>query len=112
MHVLAFREDLGETFPGLPKALMAMWGDDRSQADKAYAEYDFTMMPFGRFAFSGAKTSSARSRGSLDLKPIAATSGDISVIWRTSRFYHREFRRRICSTRPFAILKARLQTRE
>ena len=38
-------------FPGLPKALMAMWGDDRSQADKAYAEYDFTMMPFGRFAF-------------------------------------------------------------
>lgn len=38
MHVLAFREDLGETFPGLPKALMAMWGDDRSQADKAYAE--------------------------------------------------------------------------
>ena len=42
MHVLAFREDLGETFPGLPKALMAMWGDDRSQADKAYAEYDFT----------------------------------------------------------------------
>ena len=51
MHVLAFREDLGETFAGLPKALMAMWGDDRSQADKAYAEYDFTMMPFGRFAF-------------------------------------------------------------
>ena len=30
---------------------MAMWGDDRSQADKAYAEYDFTIMPFGRFAF-------------------------------------------------------------
>ena len=51
MHVLAFREDLGETFPGLPKALMAMWDDARSQADEAYVDYDFTMMPFGRFAF-------------------------------------------------------------
>ncbi|MEC7655171.1 MAG: hypothetical protein VX416_02360, partial [Pseudomonadota bacterium] len=30
---------------------LAIWDDARSQADKAYAEYDFTMLPFRRFAF-------------------------------------------------------------
>lgn len=51
MHVLAFREDLGETFPGLRKALMAMWDDARLQVVEAYVDYDFIIMPFGRFAF-------------------------------------------------------------
>ena len=51
MHVLAFREDLGETFPVLPKALTAMWDDARSQADEAYVDHDFTIMTFGLFAF-------------------------------------------------------------
>ena len=49
MHVLAFREDLGETFPGLPKALTAV-GDARSQADEAYVDYDITIMTCGLFA--------------------------------------------------------------
>ena len=51
MHVVRFREDSGETFPVLPKALTAMCDDARSQADEAYVDYDFTIMTFGLFAF-------------------------------------------------------------
>lgn len=51
MHVLAFRETLGDDIPHLPAALVDMWDDARAQADEAYVDYDYTMMPFGRFSF-------------------------------------------------------------
>lgn len=51
MHVLAFREGLGDTVGELPKALISMWDDAREQADESYIDYDYTMMPFGRFSF-------------------------------------------------------------
>tara|TARA_Y100000766_G_scaffold209785_1_gene181417 strand:+ start:273 stop:530 length:258 start_codon:yes stop_codon:yes gene_type:complete len=48
---LAFRDALGSDISDLPQALMIMWDDARAQADEAYVDYGFTMMPLGRFSF-------------------------------------------------------------
>ena len=51
MHVLAFKEALGNEVEGLPQALISMWDDAREQADEAYIDFNYTMMPFGRYTF-------------------------------------------------------------
>jgi len=51
MHVLAFKQEHGDTFPELPASLISMWDDAHAQAHEAYIDYNYTMMPFGRFSF-------------------------------------------------------------
>jgi 4,5-dihydroxyphthalate decarboxylase len=51
MHVLAMREELANEFPDLPRALMNMWDDAAAQAHEFYVDFNYTVMPFGRYAF-------------------------------------------------------------
>lgn len=51
MHLLAFRSELADEFPELPQALIAAWDDARAQASEAYVDFNYTMMPFGRYAY-------------------------------------------------------------
>jgi hypothetical protein len=51
MHVLAFKASLGDEVAGLSQALISMWDDAREQADEAYIDFNYTMMPFGRCTF-------------------------------------------------------------
>ncbi|MEL0020934.1 MAG: hypothetical protein VW709_13755 [Rickettsiales bacterium] len=74
MHVLAFREELAVEFPNLPGALMTAWDDARAQAEEAYVDFNYTMMPFGRYAF---EANAARMPGNLWPSGLAANRRDL-----------------------------------
>ncbi|MEC7490348.1 MAG: taurine ABC transporter substrate-binding protein [Pseudomonadota bacterium] len=57
MHLLAMRDPVVEEFPELPFQLLQMWDDARDQAYEYYIDHNYTVLPFGRYAFdSGLKT--------------------------------------------------------
>ena len=52
MHLLAVKESVATEFPELPLQLMKMWDDARDQAYEFYIDHNYTVLPFGRYAFS------------------------------------------------------------
>jgi 4,5-dihydroxyphthalate decarboxylase len=48
MHVLAFKTELAEKHPGLPRALMAMWEDAKRQAAGFYDDPGYAELAFAR----------------------------------------------------------------
>lgn len=51
MHVLAIRTETAERFPQLPAYLIEAWGDAQLKTSRAYDDYAYTAMPFGRQAW-------------------------------------------------------------
>lgn len=51
MHLLAIKDSVIEEFPDLPREVMRMWDDARDQAYEYYVDHNYTMLPFGRYAF-------------------------------------------------------------
>lgn len=51
MHVLAIRNDVVERFPTLPRYLIEAWQDAQGKVRRAYEDYAYTAMPFGRLAW-------------------------------------------------------------
>jgi 4,5-dihydroxyphthalate decarboxylase len=51
MHLMAIKEELVEEMPDLPRDVMRMWDDARDQAYEFYVDHDYTVLPFGRYAY-------------------------------------------------------------
>ena len=51
MHLLVFKNELAETHPHLPRALMEMWEDAKHQAAEFYEDPGYSEMAFARNAF-------------------------------------------------------------
>ncbi len=51
MHLLAIREGTVADCPDLPRQLVEMWDNAREQACEFYVDHDYTVLPFGRYAF-------------------------------------------------------------
>ena len=51
MHVLAMKQAVADAHPGLPRALMAMWDDAKTQAAGFYDDPGYSEMAFARNAF-------------------------------------------------------------
>ncbi len=51
MHLLAIKEGSIEKYPDLPGEIMRMWDNSRDQAYEFYEDHNFTVLPFGRYAF-------------------------------------------------------------
>lgn len=51
MHLLAIKEGCIEKYPDLPGEIMRMWDNSRDQAYEFYEDHNFTVLPFGRYAF-------------------------------------------------------------
>ena len=51
MHLLAIRNEIVADCPELPLQIVEMWDDARDQACEFYVDHDYTVMPFGRYAF-------------------------------------------------------------
>jgi len=52
MHLLAVKESIAKEFPELLCQLIEMWDDARDQAYEFYIDHNYTVLPFGRYAFS------------------------------------------------------------
>ena len=51
MHLMAIKQELVEAMPDLPREVMRMWDDARDQAYEFYVDHDYTVLPFGRYAY-------------------------------------------------------------
>jgi 4,5-dihydroxyphthalate decarboxylase len=51
MHLLVMRNELAERFPSLPAYLIEAWEDAQRKTQRAYEDYAYTAMPFGRLAW-------------------------------------------------------------
>ena len=51
MHLLAIKEGSIEKYPDLPGEIMQLWDNARDQAYEFYEDHNFTVLPFGRYAF-------------------------------------------------------------
>lgn len=51
MHLLAIRQDVADAFPALPRYLITAWDDAQAKTRRAYEDYAYTSMPFGRLAW-------------------------------------------------------------
>ena len=51
MHLMAIKESVVADRPDLPRAVMDMWDDARDQAYEFYVDHDYTVLPFGRYAY-------------------------------------------------------------
>ena len=51
MHLLAIKEGCIEKYPDLPGEIMQLWDNARDQAYEFYEDHNFTVLPFGRYAF-------------------------------------------------------------
>ena len=51
MHLLAIRDETVAAYPDLPRQIVGMWDDARDQAREFYLDHDYTVLPFGRYAF-------------------------------------------------------------
>lgn len=51
MHLLAIKQELADRHPALPREIMRMWDEARDQAFEAHVDHNYTMLPFGRYAF-------------------------------------------------------------
>ncbi len=51
MHLLAIRDEVIDRHPDLPREVMRMWDDARDQAYEFYVDHNYTVLPFGRYAF-------------------------------------------------------------
>lgn len=51
MHLMAIKDSAVEAFPGLPRAVIDMWDDARDQAYEFYVDHNYTVLPFGRYAY-------------------------------------------------------------
>jgi 4,5-dihydroxyphthalate decarboxylase len=51
MHLLAIRDEVIDRHTDLPREVMRMWDDARDQAYEFYVDHNYTVLPFGRYAF-------------------------------------------------------------
>jgi len=51
MHLLALKDDLIAEFPDFPRRIMDMWDEARDQSYEFYVDHNYTVLPFGRYAY-------------------------------------------------------------
>ena len=56
MHVMAFKQELADRHPTLPRAIMSMWDDARQQASEFYDDPGYAELAFARNEFEEQET--------------------------------------------------------
>ena len=51
MHLIAIKDEAIAAHPDLPRAVMRMWDEACAQAYEFYVDHNYTVLPFGRYAF-------------------------------------------------------------